>query len=464
MSTKNFTISLNNGQSSQTVSLILPTTPVPVPNPIPSPVPVPIPVPVPEPIIVPVPVGISKITPNITTVSEGQTVTWSVSSSEISSGFLYYTNKGTTTAKDFADGENSGSIAISSGRGSISKTLTNDQLTENNETIILELRKNSVSGPVVATSDAVVVVDTSKTVAPVDPGISITPSITTVDEGGSVTFSFRRNFTLSTITSTVDYIYEIVGIAGDVTSNDFSSPLTGELFQGTIFASQDTRVITVKADRSTESGLEQFKVVVKSKNRITGNTTELASSLAVTINDTSKDPVSGSRVFTSSTNFTLPVGITSFTVTVSGGGGGGGSYHAGCKQLTGHPGGSGGNGYTSSKTYSVPANLRNTDINLSISVGVGGSGGKYNNNVASARSGIKGSMTTVKSQTTGLSVSVSAEGGGGGVTGGNDKYPFTPKTAVGGDGSGGGAGGDHRTNNPNGSPGADGYARISWEG
>lgn len=101
------------------------------------------------------------VTPSITSVNEGSSVTFNVYVPNFGSGIVYYTNSGTTSSADFSDGVNSGTISIINDNGAITKTLTNDNLTEGSETIIFQLRTGSTSGPIVATASTVTVADTS---------------------------------------------------------------------------------------------------------------------------------------------------------------------------------------------------------------------------------------------------------------------------------------------------------------
>lgn len=101
------------------------------------------------------------ITPNVSSVNEGGTVTYTITTTGFGSGTLYWTNGGSTIGSDFSDSLNSGSITITSNSGTLSRTLNNDGLTEGSETIIIQLRTGSTSGTIVATASSVTVGDTS---------------------------------------------------------------------------------------------------------------------------------------------------------------------------------------------------------------------------------------------------------------------------------------------------------------
>ena len=106
------------------------------------------------------------ISPDRVDVDEGGTVIWTITTTAFLNGALYYTNNGTTTAPDFTDNANSGVIIITNGTGTITKTLTQDLTTEGSQNIILALRRDSITGAVVATATTVTVNDTSRLVIP----------------------------------------------------------------------------------------------------------------------------------------------------------------------------------------------------------------------------------------------------------------------------------------------------------
>lgn len=104
-----------------------------------------------------------SIVPNVSSINEGGTVTYTINTTGFGSGTLYWTNAGTTNAADFTDGLNSGAITITSNVGTLTRTLVNDLTTEGTEGIVIQLRTGSIGGPVVGTATSVTVVDTSLT-------------------------------------------------------------------------------------------------------------------------------------------------------------------------------------------------------------------------------------------------------------------------------------------------------------
>lgn len=120
-----------------------------------------------------------------TNVNEGVMLTFTVTTTNVGSATLFWTNAGTTVAADFTDGANSGSVAVTSNSGSFTRTLLNDALTEGGETVVIQLRLDSTAGAIVATSPTVTVNDSSTTA----PTFAITPNVSSVNEGGVVTYT-----------------------------------------------------------------------------------------------------------------------------------------------------------------------------------------------------------------------------------------------------------------------------------
>ena len=98
------------------------------------------------------------IAPNVSTITEGDTVTWTVTTTGVADGTtLYWTNSGTSTTGDFDNGWNVGSVTISSNTATFSKTILDDDVVDPSETIIMNLRTVSYSGTIVATSSTVTI-------------------------------------------------------------------------------------------------------------------------------------------------------------------------------------------------------------------------------------------------------------------------------------------------------------------
>jgi hypothetical protein len=127
-----------------------------------------------------------SVSPSVSNVNEGQTVTFNISTTNVPNGTLYWTNSGTAVAADFSDGQNSGSFALTNNSGSFSRTLLSDALTEGSESIVMQIRTGSTVGTVVATSSTVTVNDST---APTNPTYSVSPTTLSISEGSVVTFN-----------------------------------------------------------------------------------------------------------------------------------------------------------------------------------------------------------------------------------------------------------------------------------
>jgi hypothetical protein len=221
------------------------------------------------------PVPTYFITPGATSVNEGSTVTYTVNTSNVANGTtLYWTNSGTTQAADFVGSANSGSVTITSDTATFTRQLTSDVTTEGPETVVIDLRINSISGNVVATADTVTVNDTSLT----QTSYNITQNTTSVNEGSSVIF------TVTTTNVTTGTTLYWTTASTTISSTDFTPNETA----GSFTINNNTATITrsITADLLTE-GVESFQLVIK-----TGSTsgTPVATSSVITINDVSLTP------------------------------------------------------------------------------------------------------------------------------------------------------------------------------
>ena len=114
-----------------------------------------------------------SLAPNSTSVNEGATVTFTVTTVNFGSGTLYWTLagvSGTINNADFSSPANAvtagGSVTITSNSGTFAVVLSNDLTTEGAESFRANLRTGSTAGTIVATSATVTVADTSITPPP----------------------------------------------------------------------------------------------------------------------------------------------------------------------------------------------------------------------------------------------------------------------------------------------------------
>ena len=216
-----------------------------------------------------------SVSPAASTVNEGSSVTFNVSTTNVSNGTqLFWTvDNSTTAAADFS--AVSGNFVVTSNSGSFSVSLVADAATEGSESFRVRIRTVSTSGTIVATSSFVTVNDTSVAT----PTYSVNLSSSTVAEGASITATVT---TTNVLNGTTLY-YVLEQTAGDsFVTADFASN-TGSF---NITSNTGTVLISPTADETLE-GNESYRILIK-----TGSTSgpTVATSTNFTIQDTSTAP------------------------------------------------------------------------------------------------------------------------------------------------------------------------------
>ena len=96
---------------------------------------------------------IAEITPNTSSTGDQKTIQFDIKTSRIDDGtVLYWSNIGTTVAADFTDNTNSGTITLNGNKATLSRMLSTQGLAKSTDTIIIELRSISSTGPIIGTS------------------------------------------------------------------------------------------------------------------------------------------------------------------------------------------------------------------------------------------------------------------------------------------------------------------------
>ena len=131
-----------------------------------------------------------SISESTTTVDEGSSVTFTVTATGFASGTtLYWTTyqeSGTITASDFTDSATEGSFSISSGTGTVVRSIASDRVTESiAESFKLEIRRDSTSGTIVATSEIITINDRSKNIGANANGLTFGPVQVNRDNGSA---------------------------------------------------------------------------------------------------------------------------------------------------------------------------------------------------------------------------------------------------------------------------------------
>ena len=222
----------------------------------------------------PIPLPTYSIVPDLTTINEGQTVTYSITTTNYNNGTLYWKDIGGRQAQYFDDEALDGTVNIASDRGTVTRTPTENQHTDGDTYIKLRLydsnNGNFANATLLAAAADVKVLDTSTT--PV-PGYSINPDRLVVDEGDTV------NFTVTTSNLPNSTLYWTM--AGTATAADFDDAADS----GTVDIVNNSGLITrqILADHLTET-VESFLLQLRTTST-TG--TIVATSPSVQINDTS---------------------------------------------------------------------------------------------------------------------------------------------------------------------------------
>ncbi|MEJ1932757.1 calcium-binding protein, partial [Nostoc sp. NIES-2111] len=211
-----------------------------------------------------------KLTPSATTIDEGKTLTFSLTTTNLPAGTkIPYTLSG-IDIKDLTSGGLTGVATLdSNGKAIITVKLASDQKTEGNETLTLKLNNGQASS-------AVTIKDTSLTPPPT---YKLTPSATTIDEGKTLTFSL----TTTNLPTGTKIPYTLSGI-------DIKDLASGGLTGVATLDSNGKAIIEVKlaADKKTEgnetltlklnNGKASSVVTIKDTSFSTAPTYQLSSS------------------------------------------------------------------------------------------------------------------------------------------------------------------------------------------
>jgi hypothetical protein len=217
------------------------------------------------------------IAANVSSVNEGGTITYTVTTTNVANGTtLYWTNYGTSTSADFTSNSNTGSITINNNTASFTRTLVNDQTTEGSETDYLFLYTDAAYSNWTSAYVQVTINDTSLT--PVVKTYAISSNTTSVNEGGTITYTVT-----TTNVPNNTYLYWInygSTSAADFTSNSNSGSVL-------IYNNSGTFNRTLINDQTTE-GSETDYIFLYSDSEYSNF---VAYTGQVTVNDTSLTPV-----------------------------------------------------------------------------------------------------------------------------------------------------------------------------
>ena len=362
------------------------------------------------------------ILPSATTINEGGSVTFNITTLNIGNGTtLYYNTRSTSgnvLAGDFVTA-NIGSIVVTNGVATITLQSNADatSFTEGNEAFVIELRKVSTTGTIVATSDPITIADTSN--------IVVFTSVATATIGSNILVA-NANLNVA-ITSTNlgqgELLYYTT--TGNVVGTDFIQGNTGSFAITNNAANLILTANNIQTIKSFTLNIYQGSnagTVLSTVSNVTLYPTNQAYTVASGGSNTFIVTDNGVNykvhVFETSGNLTVASAGGVFNtiqyIAVAGGGGGGG-------QPGFYPNGDGGAGAGAGGV--IFGNVIATVGNVVMSVGAGGG------------SATSGSNTSVFGN-----LYLQAKGGGGGGTGTFQSYNTGPNPGGPG-GSGGGHGG-----------------------
>lgn len=275
-----------------------------------------------------------NITASATSVDEGDTVTFTVNTTNVTDNTtLYYTISGTVSSADFTDNTLSGSAVVSNNTATFTKTLSNDlsiDSSEGEENFTVSLRTNSITGSIVDTTDTITVADTSTS------SYTLTQTDTSVDEGQSVSFTLTTTGITDgtvlyyTTTGTASTTTDITALSGSFTINNNSGTFSINVKQDYEIDDAETLTVSVRVGSISGSIVATSEVVtiddtpftitiVPASTVIPESTINTNSSLSVDINTTD---VADGTSFTAFINLLGSVtssdfGQTSFPFTIN---------------------------------------------------------------------------------------------------------------------------------------------------
>ena len=220
-----------------------------------------------------------SIAPSVTTVDEGQQIQFVITSTGYSptSTFYYDIVGATTVAGDFTDNTLTGSFSTTNNVYSLIKLITTDNISDDGETFVVNIRTGSNSGTIVATSPTITVNDVAQSIV-------ITQDKTDVNEGQDDAANRTITFTVTATgyAAGAPLYWSTLTTSGAVTAADF----TDNTLEGSQTLDNNNQITVVRklvGDRATE-GIEKFKLEIRTGSA-TG--TVIATSDEITINDIS---------------------------------------------------------------------------------------------------------------------------------------------------------------------------------
>ena len=216
-----------------------------------------------------------NITPSVTQLNEGNTLTTTVTTQNVTEGTTLYwvvdPHTGTIAAADFSTGSMSGTGTVNNSTFTITHVIANDVLTEGEEKFAIKLYTDSGYTNNVANTSVIEIFDTSQTA---NATYSLSTTASKFKEGDS----FTTTVTTTQVTDSTTLWWRLEGID----ANDLSS---GTIEGSGIITSNTFTFSHTLANDLADEGDENLQIKLftdAARNNQVGNT------LAVTIKDTSQ--------------------------------------------------------------------------------------------------------------------------------------------------------------------------------
>ena len=188
-----------------------------------------------------------QLIPDKTIVTEGDSITFTVTTSNNPNTTLYWDVLNiNTTVNDFSGNITSGSVVINNSTGTFSITIANDIILNNDKMFKVNLRTDNSSGPIVAISDVISIKNKYQ----------LTSQTTGIGEGETLTF----NVTTIDIVDNTTLYWDISNVT--TSTNDFTGNTNGTI---TINNNTGSFTITTNNDLLVENE-EIFRVNLRTDN------------------------------------------------------------------------------------------------------------------------------------------------------------------------------------------------------
>jgi len=249
------------------------------------------------------------ITTNKTSYDEGEFLYVTMTTQNVTlPTTLYWQFSGSNiTANDFNEGALEGQWSIDqTATSTINTKLRNDLDTEGNETLIIKGFSDSARTNQVGNTVNVTINDTS--LNPAVPAYNITPSVTQLDEGSTLT----TTVTTQNVADGTTLYWVVDQHTGTINAGDFSSG--GMNGTGTVNNSTFTITHVIANDALTESGEEKFAIKLYTD---AGYTNNVANTSVIEIFDTSQTASASYSLSTTASTFNEGDSFTTTVITTN---------------------------------------------------------------------------------------------------------------------------------------------------